>query len=1068
MLNKSYFKWTIWASMLLAFFALLFIGPYTNEVEAAQNDGTPLINDSNQVIKGKSDTEPAVLPDSIEDNGGLNVIIPEGDNVYMDSRYSFVPMVTSETSVSVSDGHWHDTIWSSSSSTDSAKTYTVKSGDTLSAIASQYNVTVATLQSLNNISNANSIYVGQVLTVSEGTIDQPNDTQYYSFRPTNDSQKGDVWIKYSNVGSVDGRPVDLKITLMDWAKYHDFAGRISFRRDDIAMSSQGYESVDMDWNFIDHETQDPVKVSGYFTFGDVDMSQGLKFSQPTSDAIDAVVLDNEVISEGSELYYQESNGEYYIFDGVTDAEANNNTDVDIRDDSGDPRYKFSILYSDQESIRFEWRPGYGQRGRNMPRSEPWYNAVGATWSPTSEGSYMFYEIDKPIPTLPQSIIKEGAVDSTNNIGNYTLQHTVPQESEEFRYKQYTMGDEVDPGLINPRITHITDQFGNDVSSWFTYLHGSASSFAIAKPATLSNPEFYGNTYTAHVETDIDYDYVNNHSAEDFAFTNRARGVTNSFEVDTDGDPPTNFVEKQPLTVRHINSDNGEVMETHSSNLLPGSTISERAVYNGTAYGTDGQLVLHQTEINGSSVGAQSHVSEVLPNQGMTIDFVYRSPFKVTKRHYDADNGNLIHTDPNVDSKYKGSSWTYDAGLPESKAVFEQDGVSYPYYPVKTPLSGTIDFYTSDTKNYNYYVDFSYEKPNIDAGIERVQIKTGDNDEGLPIRIDFNLKAIDEASWGGEDRWSSTDVRVQIIDKSNSDNIIYDESHSAKSLRDEPLTWTIPSDNLKVNENRSYEVRLSAPDETDLYVNPNADRLQTIGYTASEESIQVSNDKLPNEGGIEGEWVAMTEKSVNDSAVTEYMEGFHTTVDDVVDTPTGYAHGNVNPIVTWTDIPDASEIPEVEGDIVADPEISEGDYPTLSNGRHKVTVDEVPTTRISSDEHIRETVFHLPQTYVTKGGEGDVIVTGDVPSNAVDGGQTLYVPIWIDELGTYAYTFETTKPVGRNQVNIEIENHVDVESYMFAHSDSDTLNKDALLLQPTRENWFTRLTDKDPFEERDGE
>ena len=44
-------------------------------------------------------------------------------------------------------------------------TYTVKSGDTLSAIANINKTTVATLQKDNNIKNANLIKVGQVLKI---------------------------------------------------------------------------------------------------------------------------------------------------------------------------------------------------------------------------------------------------------------------------------------------------------------------------------------------------------------------------------------------------------------------------------------------------------------------------------------------------------------------------------------------------------------------------------------------------------------------------------------------------------------------------------------------------------------------------------------------------------------------------------------------------------------------------------------------------------------------------------------------------------------------------------------
>ncbi|MEK1395385.1 LysM peptidoglycan-binding domain-containing protein [Limosilactobacillus fermentum] len=55
---------------------------------------------------------------------------------------------------------------SAASTSSSARTYTVKSGDTLSSIASSYNTTTSTLTSLNNLSNPNLIYVGQVLKVA--------------------------------------------------------------------------------------------------------------------------------------------------------------------------------------------------------------------------------------------------------------------------------------------------------------------------------------------------------------------------------------------------------------------------------------------------------------------------------------------------------------------------------------------------------------------------------------------------------------------------------------------------------------------------------------------------------------------------------------------------------------------------------------------------------------------------------------------------------------------------------------------------------------------------------------
>src|SRR5699024_6504396 len=50
--------------------------------------------------------------------------------------------------------------------TASTSTYKVKSGDTLSGIASMFNTTARKLQTLNGISNPNKIYAGQTLKVT--------------------------------------------------------------------------------------------------------------------------------------------------------------------------------------------------------------------------------------------------------------------------------------------------------------------------------------------------------------------------------------------------------------------------------------------------------------------------------------------------------------------------------------------------------------------------------------------------------------------------------------------------------------------------------------------------------------------------------------------------------------------------------------------------------------------------------------------------------------------------------------------------------------------------------------
>lgn len=65
---------------------------------------------------------------------------------------------------------------STTPSTNNSGTYTVQAGDTLTAIANKYGTTVDSLVALNNIADKNKIYVGQILKISGTTSN--NSTSY--------------------------------------------------------------------------------------------------------------------------------------------------------------------------------------------------------------------------------------------------------------------------------------------------------------------------------------------------------------------------------------------------------------------------------------------------------------------------------------------------------------------------------------------------------------------------------------------------------------------------------------------------------------------------------------------------------------------------------------------------------------------------------------------------------------------------------------------------------------------------------------------------------------------------
>ena len=81
----------------------------------------------------------------------------------------------------------------------SADSYTVQSGDTLSAIAANHNTTVDKLVSLNNIANSHLIYAGQVLELDEASAAATTATATEATAPTSAATTADTSSYQSSV-----------------------------------------------------------------------------------------------------------------------------------------------------------------------------------------------------------------------------------------------------------------------------------------------------------------------------------------------------------------------------------------------------------------------------------------------------------------------------------------------------------------------------------------------------------------------------------------------------------------------------------------------------------------------------------------------------------------------------------------------------------------------------------------------------------------------------------------------------------------------------------------------------
>lgn len=136
-----------------------------------------------------------------------------------------------------------------------------------------------------------------VVQSSSGYTEQ---TSYFVFDLKN-AAKNSITVIYKNVGTYNGKVIDMKVTVKDWTV---FAGSVYARlsiskRNGITMD--GISDVRLNYSFLDNLTTKAVNVSGFFNFTDIDLTQSI-------DLFDNNNVQNFYVTKGNELYFKTHNG----------------------------------------------------------------------------------------------------------------------------------------------------------------------------------------------------------------------------------------------------------------------------------------------------------------------------------------------------------------------------------------------------------------------------------------------------------------------------------------------------------------------------------------------------------------------------------------------------------------------------------------------------------------------------------------------------------------------------------------------------------------------------------------
>lgn len=305
--------------------------------------------------------------------------------------------------------------------------------------------------------------------VNDDVLDMTN---RQSVRITSNAQKGNVGVRYNNVGTYQGEIVDLKLVLEGWDEVctpGTYNGRptyptIFFWTNSIRAQPQSYmfKGLRFGFQFYKHGTNIPMTVKLHNTFQDMDATEYMIFND--GQGIDKVYLNptSEFGISGNKVY------------------SGSNTSDD--NDKG----HWTTVLADTSYFSFT----YG-RSRDDERdfSKPASYRSFYWWIFTGEAVAKF-----STPPINEQ------VDGTSQITvhaddefNYEINTTVPKESRGSYYSFFKVQDIVaDCFNINKDSVAVLDDANQNVTNLFNInVSGQTVTFNIKNPADAS---FYGKSY----------------------------------------------------------------------------------------------------------------------------------------------------------------------------------------------------------------------------------------------------------------------------------------------------------------------------------------------------------------------------------------------------------------------------------------------------------------------------------------------------------------------------------------------------------------------------------------------
>ncbi|KPG70830.1 hypothetical protein [Enterococcus sp. RIT-PI-f] len=331
------------------------------------------------------------------------------------------------------------------------------------------------------------------------------------------------------------------------------------------------------------------------------------------------------------------------------------------------------------------------------------------------------------------------------------------------------------------------------------------------------------------------------------------------------------------------------------------------------------------------------------------------------------------------------------------------------------------------------------RPNFEVGLQRIRIFTAAAAKGLPVEINLEKEIINKA---GE----SESVALNLYNKETGKKVA-GKTYLAKDL---PLsvTLTVPAKGLQIDQVQNYEARIEEYNPINVNTIDEEGKIDTDGHTASQKKITATDTK---DKELKYQGVVMTEREIG-KEIKAYYEDLNIPIAKLSKSKSGYGIDLNHYTLSYTNA--LGDLSTIQTKLLIDPNLVDSTMNLKEQSGFKA-IDLITLDAEVDESETKESMsYEFPEVLIRQGdgasflkAQKEEIELSSENQNLFEGGNKLYVPIWINGEGSYPIKFVSESPVGINEIEFEVINTQEIYAYMYATIDSHTKEDDELLLTP---------------------